>query len=356
MSEHIFAVIMAGGSGTRFWPMSRGGTPKQFLRLLSERTMMEETVRRIAPLVPLDRVVVVAGRAHAATMAEILPDLPQRNLILEPVARNTAPCIGLAAIAVRRMDPDAVMAVLPADHFIDGDTELREEIAAAARLAGKGRIVTIGIRPVRPETGYGYIRLGEPLGEESARLVDSFVEKPDFDTAIQYLASGRYLWNSGMFFFTPARILAEFQRHLPRHHEALMRIDHAWGTDEAEEVLEREFEAMEPISVDYGIMEKAEDIAVLTAKFTWNDVGTWGALRHVLERGDNDSVVMGRVVELGGRGNILVADKGLVAVLGIKDTVVVRTEDAVLVCPRSQSQGVRQVVEAIRAAGLDEYL
>ncbi|MBM4319317.1 MAG: mannose-1-phosphate guanylyltransferase [Deltaproteobacteria bacterium] len=356
MSEQIYAVIMAGGSGTRFWPMSRGDTPKQFLRLLSSETLLQQTMVRIAPIIPPERVIVVTARAHAEQVRELLPGLPPDNLLLEPVGRNTAPCIGLAALLVRRRDAGATMAVLPADHFVSDEEEFRQVVVSASRLAAGGRLVTVGIRPLRPETGYGYLRLGEHVGEEAARFVDAFVEKPSFDTAVEYLASGHFLWNSGMFFFTPERILDELELHLPRHAAAFGRIDQAWDGPEVGQVLEREYTAMEPISIDYGVMEKAAEIAVLVGRFPWSDVGTWAALREVLPRGENDSVSMGQVVELDGRGNVLVADGGLVAALGLRDMVVVRSGDAVLVCPRQRAQEVRRVVEALRQAGLDGYL
>ena len=352
----LYAVIMAGGSGTRFWPVSRGGHPKQFLRLLGDESMLEQTVRRIERLIPIDRVLLVTGEAHAAQVRQQLPELPARNLLLEPMARNTAPCIGLAAVALAERDPDAVMAVLPADHFVGDDEAFCSVLAAAGRLAASGRLVTVGVRPNRPETGYGYLRQGDYLGEESARMVDAFVEKPDFDRAVEYLASGRYLWNSGMFFFRPRRILQEFQRHLPRHWAALGRIRGAWGGDDHAAVLTEEFAAMESISIDYGIMEKADEIAVLAGRFPWNDVGSWGALHDVLPRSDEDSVHLGTVVELDGRGNILVAEQGVVATVGLRQTVVVRSGDRVLVCPRTRAQEVRGIVDALRAQGLDDYL
>ncbi len=353
---NLYAVIMAGGSGTRFWPLSRGGHPKQFLRLLGDESLLEQTVRRIEPLIPLQRVLLVTGEVHAAQVRRLLPELPAANLLLEPMARNTAPCIGLAAVALAERDPDAVMAVLPADHFVGDEEAFCAALASAGRLAASDRLVTVGVRPSRPETGYGYLRQGDPLGEESARTVDAFVEKPDFDRAVEYLASGRYLWNSGMFFFRPERILAEFQRHLPRHAAALGRIRAAWGSARQAEVLGEEFAGMEPISVDYGIMEKAEEIAVLAGRFPWNDVGSWDALRDVLPRTEDDSVHMGQVVEVDGRGNVLVADDGLIACVGLRQTIVVRSGASVLVCPAAKAQQVRRIVQELRDRGLKEHL
>ena len=356
MNKALYAVIIAGGSGTRFWPMSRGGTPKQFLRLLSERTMLEETLRRIVPLIPVERVFVVTGQSHARIVRDLLPELPPDNLLLEPMARNTAPCIGLAALAVRRRDPEGIMAVLPADHFVADEQAFCSVIFSACRLAEDGGMVTAGIRPMRPETGYGYLRLGEPVGAESARFVDAFVEKPDFDTAVQYLGSGRYLWNSGMFFFKAATIIREFGEHLPRLSSALGRIDAAWGAEAFEELLEQEYNGLRPISIDYGVMEKASDIAVVVARFAWSDVGTWAALREVLPRGENDSVAMGEVLEIDGHGNILIAESGLIAALGLGNMIVVRSRDSVLVCPRRRAQDVRKIVEMLREAKKEEFL
>jgi len=350
-----WAVIMAGGVGSRFWPLSRQTRPKQLLPVVGERSLLEETWRRVAPLVPPERVLVVTGRAHAGAVREVLAELPPEAVLVEPVGRNTAPCIGLAAAHVAATSPEAVLLVLPADHFVSDREAFSADARTAIDLAAGGRLVTFGVPPTRPETGYGYLEVGEAL-PGGGSLVAGFTEKPDTATAAEYLAGGRHLWNSGIFVFAAGRILAELERHLPDHAAALRRIQAARGSAREADVLEAEFSALEPISIDYGVMERADDIAVVRASFPWSDVGHWAALRELLASEEGASIHRGEVVEADGRGNVLVADRGLVAVVGMKDTVVVHAGDAVLVCPVGRSQDVRAVVDTLRRRGLEDYL
>ncbi len=356
----MYAVIMAGGSGTRFWPLSRRDRPKQFLAIGTERPLLAETAARLAPLVPLERVMVVAGERHAAPIRELLPDLPADNLVIEPCARNTAPCIGLAAALLARRDPDAVMAVLPADHHIGDPARFRTLMAAAGARARAGEIVTLGIRPTRPETGYGYIHYDradtvDVDGVEVCR-VERFVEKPPRDVAEKYLASGRYLWNSGMFFFTARRILEDIGRFLPAMRAHLDVIAAAVGTDAYAETLAREFAAMESVSIDYGVMEHAERVRVVPAAFGWNDVGHWAALADFAEADDAGNVVRGPALTIDSRDSIVHSDGPTVALVGCEDLVVVVTGDAVLVCPRDRAQDVRRVVDKLKARGREDLL
>jgi len=354
MSE-TWAVIMAGGVGSRFWPLSRRTRPKQLLPVVGDRPLLEETWRRIRPLVGPDHVRVVTGRDHEAAVREVLDDLPPGAVLAEPVGRNTAPCIGWAAVQVAAVAPDAVLVVLPADHWVPDRQVFLVDVRRAVALAAEGHLVTFGVPPTRPETGYGYLEEGEPLPGGGATVV-RFTEKPDPATALEYLAGGRHLWNSGIFVFSARRIVEELERHLPEQAAALRRIEAARGTAREREVLEGEYAAMEGISIDYGVMERAEDIAVVRASFSWSDVGHWTALRELAADGDGTSVRRGEVVEVDGRGNVLVADGGLVAAVGMEDTVVVHAGAAVLVCPVDRSQDVRAVVDALRDRGLEDYL
>ncbi len=356
----MYAVIMAGGSGTRFWPVSRRDRPKQFLAIGTDRPLLVETVARLDPLVPLERILVVAGAHHADTIRALLPGLPPDNLLIEPCARNTAPCVGLAAAHLAARDPDAVMAVLPADHHIGDPARFRALIAAAADRARRGEIVTLGIRPTRPETGYGYIHFDRTdtvdIDGVAACRVERFVEKPPREVAEQYLASGRYLWNSGMFFFTPRRILADIGRFLPATRARLDRIAAAIGTPAYAETLEREFAATEAVSLDYGVMEHADRVRVVPAAFGWNDVGHWAALADFGDVDDRGNVLRGDTVIVDSHGCVVQSEGPLVALVGVHDLVVVATGDAVLVCPKDRAQDVRRVVDRLAARKREDVL
>jgi mannose-1-phosphate guanylyltransferase len=359
---------MAGGSGTRFWPLSRRHRPKQFLPIGTDSPLIVETVERLAPLVPTHRIRIVAGEHHVESIRTHLPALDARSVLVEPCARNTAPCIGLAAIHVAHKDPNAVMAVLPSDHHIGDGVGFRRLLQAASERALQGEIVTLGITPTRPETGYGYIKLASdeiPLSTGmgvSVETVDRFVEKPDLETAKSYISSGRYLWNSGMFFFTARNILTAFERHLPELSQILDRIAAAIGTPGYDAVLSAAFADADSISLDYGIMEpitQGDDptpVRVIAADIGWNDVGHWAALADFAETDDSGNVIAGDALVIDGRENIVHSEEGLVALVGISDTVVVRTGDAVLVCRRDDAQDVRKIVDALRDAQREDLL
>jgi mannose-1-phosphate guanylyltransferase len=356
----MYVVIMAGGRGTRFWPRSRDRKPKHLLDILSERTIVQETVDRLLPLVPPERILVVTGRTHAAELARQLPGIPARNILIEPVGRNTAPCIGLAALHVRRLDPDGVMAVLPADHRIAADALFRDVLQAAAEAAQPGdRLVTIGIAPTAPETGYGYLELGEEAGNsrgEAIWKVRSIREKPDRETAGTFLAEGRYVWNSGMFVWTAGAILAAIGQWLPELAGRLETIDEALGTAREDAVLEEVYPSLPSISIDYGVMEKAGNVLALRGDFGWSDVGSWDALWEVSPKDPSGNVLKGSVAVAGARNCLVAAGGRLVALAGVEDLIVVDTEDALLVCRRGDSQRVREVVELLEKKGLQRYL
>jgi mannose-1-phosphate guanylyltransferase len=359
----IYPVIMAGGSGTRFWPLSRKDRPKQFLALAGEEPLLAATVGRLPPLAKAKETFVVCGPAHAAAARRMLPKLPEQNFIVEPCARNTAPCVGLAALHVARRDPRGVMAMLPADHHIARPPAFREAIAGAADLAQRGAIATIGIKPSRPETGYGYLKIGPRLaargrkGKGSAHKVERFVEKPDLVTAARYLADGGYLWNSGIFAFRADVILEEIRRAMPVLGEQLDAIDAAHGTPSYKKTLARIFPECPSISIDYGVMEKSKRIAVVPADFGWSDVGSFAALPDVRPTDRLGNVAEGDAVVVDAHNAVVLAKGGRpVAVVGIDDVVVVDAGDAVLVCRRDRAQDVRQAVEELVRRGRDEVL
>jgi mannose-1-phosphate guanylyltransferase len=358
----IFPVIMAGGSGTRFWPLSRRARPKQFLALAGDLPLLTATVRRLPPLARPADTYVVCGPSHAAAARKLVRELPAGNVIVEPCARNTAPCVGLAALHVAARHPHGIVAMLPADHHIARPEAFREAIAEAARLAEKGHIVTIGIRPHAPETGYGYLKVGAKVpgkarGRNQARKVERFVEKPDVVTAARYLADGHYLWNSGMFVFRADVILEEIRRAMPVLGEQLEVIQQSIGTPRYRRTLARVFPDCPSISIDYGVMEKSQRIVVVPADFGWSDVGSFAALPEVRQVDHLGNLVEGDGLVIDGRNNVVLATRGRpVAVVGLDEVVVVDAGDAILVCRKDRAQDVRKAVDELARRGRDEVL
>jgi len=350
--KSTFAVVMAGGVGSRFWPASRAATPKQLLDLTgSGRTMIAATVERLAPDIPPERVIVVTGRVTADAVRRALPTVPPGNVLAEPVGRNTAPCIGWAALHVRRRDPEGLLAVLPADHLIADPEGFRRALRLAVDAARDGGMVTFGITPDRPETGFGYIELGAEL-LPGVRAVTRFVEKPDPPTAEVYLRSGRHAWNSGMFFFTAGRILSEIERQLPELAWGLDAIDAAIGGPDDAPTVERVFPTLPSISVDYGVMEGARELRCVPVSFGWSDLGSWSAAHAHAGLDADANALPADAVVIDSRGCLVRAPEGkLVALVGLADLVVVDTGDALLICPRERAQDVKLVVQALERAG-----
>ncbi len=360
----IYPVVMAGGSGTRFWPLSRRDRPKQFLPLAGDEPLLAATVTRLPPLATAKETYVVCGPSHAAAARRMLKALPAENFIVEPCARNTAPCVGLAALHVGKKDPRGVIAMLPADHHIARPKAFRDALGAAAELARNGAIATIGITPSRPETGYGYLKIGPKLSarergkaRSAAYRVERFVEKPDVVTAARYIADGNYLWNSGIFVFRADVILEEIRRAMPVLGEQLDVIEASLGTPAYAKTIRRVFPECPSISIDYGVMEKSKRITVVPADFGWSDVGSFAALSDVRATDHLGNVAEGDALVIDGRNDVVVAGGGRpVAVVGIEDVIVVDSGDAVLVCRRDRAQDVRKAVEELARRGRDEVL
>jgi len=353
----LYPVIMAGGSGTRFWPLSRKGRPKQFLPLTTNQPLIADTQTRLRGLAKPKDTFVVCGKAHQRLVKASVKALPPKNVLVEPAARNTAPAIALAALHVAAREPQGILAVLPSDHHVANVAEFQRVLQAAATVAQEGYLVTLGIKPSRPETGYGYIRVGEPLPGE-ARKVLAFVEKPDLETAQGYLASGDYLWNGGIFVFRADAILSAFEEHMPELWKGLEKLRAALGKRTYAGVLAKVFPKLPSTSIDYGVMEKAKNIAVVPGDFGWSDVGSFAALPEVRPQDEKGNVISGKgavVVDCEGCV-VLAGDKKPLAVVGLRDVVVVDAGDAFLVVPKDKSQDVRKVVEALKARKLDALL
>ncbi len=347
----LYSVILCGGRGERFWPRSRWRQPKQFITLFGRRSLLQATSDRVRSLCPLSRQLLVAGREFAPVLRRQLP-VPRENLVFEPYGRNTAPAIGLAAARLLLRDRDATMAVLPADHLVEDRAAFVSCLRFAAKLAGQGRLVTFGIPPERPDTGYGYVQVGAPVarhGRVAGYEVRGFREKPDLATARRYLRSGDYCWNSGMFVWRADAILEAFRRHMPAFHESLARYSRAVGGRRERSELERLYREADSVSIDYAVMEKADNIAVVRATFDWDDVGSWLALDRHLPSDKQGNIIGERCVATDSGNCIVQADAGVVAVLGCSDLVVVRSGDAVLVARKDGLGGIKKLLAEVRA-------
>jgi mannose-1-phosphate guanylyltransferase len=363
----LHAIIMAGGMGTRFWPASRNDAPKQLLQLVGEATMLRQTVDRLGDLVPSERRLIVTNQQLVAATRQQLPELPDSAIVGEPCKRDTAPCIGLAALLVSRSDTEATMAVMPADHVIRPAAKFQAAIRQAAELvdASPSRIVTFGIKPTYPAEVFGYIHRGAPLSEASpgvsvpgrAFSVKQFKEKPDATTAKNYLESGEYYWNAGIFVWRAATILEALRRHQPAMLQHLQTIVDAWDTKRHDAVFGRQFAAVKPISIDYAVMEHASDVVVIEAPFEWDDLGGWQSLARLAGSDKNGNTVIGRHLGVNTHGTIVRTDDNhLVVTLGLNDCIVVHTPNATLVANRHDEEQIRQVVKRLEELGWKEYL
>jgi mannose-1-phosphate guanylyltransferase len=354
-----YAVIMAGGSGTRLWPLSRQQRPKQALKLIGQRTMFQHAVDRVAPLFPFERILVVTRSEHAVLLMEQVPEIPVENFILEPEGRGTAPAIGLAAIHLQHRDPNASMVVLTADHYITETEEFRHALSAALQVSATGQLVTLGIKPTSPSTGFGYIHHGESLGVSEGFptfRVERFVEKPDQDTATAMLESGEYSWNSGMFIWRVERILAEFEQQMRDFYNQLKAVAATLQTPAYETTLQHGWPRVAKQTIDYGIMEHAQDVAVIPVSIGWTDVGSWGSLLTLLPADQEGNIVIGPHAGLRTHDTFTFSDKRLIATIGVQGLVIVDTDDALLVCRKDQEQAVRELVDTLKRDGYSRLL
>lgn len=352
------ALIMAGGKGERFWPRSRVSLPKQFLSLTDDgKTMIQLTVERISPLVNIEDVYIATNKNYKELVKQQLPGIPEENILCEPVGRNTAPCIGLGAAHVAKKYDDATMIVLASDHLIKNNEIFTETFTQACEVAEKGEnLVTIGITPNYPETGYGYIKYDQNTKEGSAYAVEKFVEKPVLEVAKEYLADGHYLWNSGMFVWKVSTILNNFKKLLPESYVSLMKIKESVGTADEEAVLNKEFMNLEAESVDYAIMEKADNIYIIPGNFGWDDIGSWLAVGRIKKTDDDNNVVNGNVVTVNTKNCVIEGADKLIATVGLRDMVVVDTKDATLISTKENAGEIKKVLAKLRETGKNQYL
>ncbi|MBR6384860.1 MAG: mannose-1-phosphate guanylyltransferase [Ruminococcus sp.] len=344
----ITAVIMAGGRGERFWPKSRNDKPKQFLSLTQDKeTMIQKTVKRLLPVVEKDDIYIVTNASYTSLVSEQLPDIPKENILAEPCARNTAPCIAYAAAIINKKYDDAIMLVLPSDHLIKYEDIYISTIKKAIKSAKEGKnLITIGITPTYPETGYGYINFGEEKGDVFE--VKKFVEKPDLKTAKSYLSSGKYLWNSGMFVWKISSIMQNFREFMPDIHKGALRIGENFGTENFDSVLKEEFENFRSESIDFGIMEKADDIYTIPGSFGWDDVGSWLAMERINETDEFKNFTEGDVLMYDTKRTTVCGGKRLIAAVGARDIIIVDTDDVLLVCSKNSTQDVKQIIAQLK--------
>lgn len=355
MNEHqAHAVILAGGSGSRLWPLSRQHLPKQFLSLDGDASLLQTTINRLSPLIKAKNVLIVTQEVLAK--GEAYHALLPYQTLFEPVARNTAPAIALAAARLMADGSDPIMVVLPADHIIKNEVRFREHLEIAIAAAESGKLITFGIRPTRPDTGFGYVKAHR--GDTSdVYMVDRFTEKPDAVTAERFLREGDYYWNSGMFVWRASVILAEIRQHLPAVDKVIQTIiaeSHIAGT--FQQAVEKHFSAMPSISIDYGVLEKSSRVSLVPCDIGWNDVGSWQAVHEIAAKDENGNALQGNVIALDCKNSLIRAEKRLVAAIGVEDLCIIETADAVLISKNDQTQRVREVVDVLHQRGSTEHV
>ena len=347
----LCALIMAGGKGERFWPLSTDEKPKQFLRLLGNESMIQMTVRRISSLIPMERIFVVTGKRYVNLLKSQLPRLPERNIIVEPVGKNTAPCIALSAFVINKYYKDSSMVVLPSDHLIADESSFINAVNAAYNFVEdrKSAVVTIGMKPSRPETGYGYIKCSDSvkiLDGFEVKKVEKFVEKPDEKTANRYVEDGHYLWNGGMFIWRTDTILGLMKKYQNNTYSVLKEVA-VTSRESYEEELEKKYKLVDDISVDYGIMEKAVDIYVIPADFGWDDVGSWQSVERYMEKDDKNNVCVGDIVNIKSANNIVISSGKPVVVVGLKNIFVVESGDVILVGTKESIKDIKNIKKMV---------
>jgi len=355
----VYAVIMAGGIGTRLWPISRRDNPKQIVNILGETSLYQNTLKRIEPLIRAENIIVVAGEELLPKLMVQSPNIPHNNYIIEPEGRGTAPCIGLAGVHIMSRHSDSIMIVLPSDHYISNIKSFYETIRFAVEAASEGHLVTFGIKPTNPSTAYGYIKQGEIIHSMEKYYiykVEKFTEKPDENNASMMIEDGRYSWNSGIFIWKTSRIMEEFHKHMPELYNQLIKISHYINKPFYNSNLRKHWSLLPRETIDYGIMEKAEDVVIIPLNIGWSDVGSWASLMPLLNKDEEGNVVKGNILTLDTHDSLILGERRLIASIGISDLIIVDTENALLICRQSEDQRVKEIVNILTQEKKSEYL
>ncbi|WP_243767247.1 mannose-1-phosphate guanylyltransferase [Paenibacillus agricola] len=355
-----FATILAGGGGTRFWPLSRQEMPKQLLNISGNDIMLNDTIERFNGVIPMENTIVVTNRSQAVLLESVMhTSVQSSNILVEPVAKNTAASILLAALFIEKNHGDSLMVVFPSDHHITEEDRFRKTLDEACNIAMEtGKIVTIGIKPTFPSTGYGYISCNnDPIMTKPCNVfeVAEFVEKPNFAKAQSYLESGNYLWNSGMFIWKTSSILDNFQRFLPRLYKTMLPLMDYIGTDREEEMINDIYPLLQNISIDYGILERCDEVVVLVGDFGWNDIGSWDALGAIFPPDEYGNIVKASYLGIETRNSIIYGEKRLITTIGIDGLIIADTKDALLICAKDKAQEVKEIVKMLKEKGMQEY-
>lgn len=353
---NLYAIIMAGGVGSRFWPRSTKKTPKQLIKIIGANTLIQDTVKRLEGLVENDHIFIITNSLQKAEVEKQLSNIPQENIISEPFGRNTAACIGLATIIIRKKDKDALTVVLPSDHIIHDNEEFQKSIINAAEYAmDSDGLITIGINPGKPETGFGYIQVDEKIVKDNIYKVLTFAEKPNYATAIRFIESGDFFWNSGIFIWKTDSILNEIKSLMPDLYEGLIKIENAIGNAGYEETLNRVYGQLRKLSIDYGIMEKSKRVFLTKGNFRWSDVGSWDEVYQISEKDNNGNVLNGMIYTDMVLDSFIHSEQKFTAVIGVDNLVIINSNDALLVCRKDKSQEVKKVVEYLKINKLDQF-
>lgn len=354
---NLYAVVMAGGIGARFWPRSKKKSPKQLLKIVGEKTMIQETFQRINGLVPKENVLIVTNEIQKPGIMEQLPEIPVENIIVEPFGRNTAACIGLASIIIQKRSPDAVTFVMPADHIIRDNESFTNVLKTAANFSYENQaLVTIGIQPTRPETGYGYIQIDEDSGRSDVYKVLTFAEKPNYATAVNFINSGDFFWNSGMFIWKIETILNEIKNLMPDLYNGLLKISENIHSTEFYTVLSEVYGHLKSISIDYGIMEKSDKVFLVKGNFAWSDVGSWEAVYELSDKDADGNVKVGEVYTDMALDSYIYSPDKFAAVIGLDNIIVINHKDALLICKRDKAQDVKNVIDYLKLNKLNDLL
>ena len=365
-----YAVIMAGGVGARFWPKGTSKLPKQFIRIADENhTLLQQAYKRLEGVFHDTKIFIVTNVIYKNEVRKQLPKIPEENIICEPIGRNTAPCIGLACLFINQFKSEANVLVVAADHIINDEKEFHRVIKSGLKFVGdNGGIVTLGIHPTKPETGFGYIQYdADKVTEieieskdgntfEKIYKVKTFAEKPNADMAKTFLESGDFLWNSGMFIFRTDTMMEEIRNFMPELFEALEKLKHSLLSNDFDKVLETEYSKLKSVSIDYGVMEKAKDVYIIRSHFGWNDVGAWDEVYNIKEKDSNGNVNQGRTVTIDTKNCLIINDQKMVATIGVEDLLIINTDNGLLICKRGEAQTVKEVVDYLRRKGMEQFL